>query len=114
MPVWRRLSTAAGRQNQCLRSDPTLLRKKTHFPRFVRLGKLILMKPEAIRELLRRQPFIPFTVHMTSGEAYRVQHPEQVLIAGGLLLIYYQGEDRIAYCSFLHIANVVVETTTAA
>jgi hypothetical protein len=93
---------------------PDLLRKKTRFPRFIGLGKLILMKPEAIRELLRRQPFIPFTVHMTSGEAYRVQHPEQVLIAGGLLLIYYQGEDRIAYCSFLHIANVVVETTTAA
>ena len=71
------------------------------------------MKPEAIRELIRRQPFQPFSVCMTSGETYRVSHPEQVFITKGLLLIYYEGEDRIAYCSFLHIANVVLETTAA-
>jgi hypothetical protein len=89
-------------------------RHKTRFPRFVGAGKLIFMRPEAIRELLRRQPFIPFTVHMTSGESYRVTHPEQVFVTKGLLLIYYEVEDCIAYWSFLHIANVVLETTTAA
>jgi hypothetical protein len=72
------------------------------------------MRPEAIRELMQRRPFVPFTIHMTSGDKYRVSHPEQVLITKGLLLIYYEGEDRIAYCSFIHIADVMLETTTAA
>jgi hypothetical protein len=72
------------------------------------------MRPEAIRELMQRRPFVPFAVHMSSGEVYRVTHPEQVFIAGGLLLIYYPDQDRIAYCSFVHIANVVLETTNAA
>jgi hypothetical protein len=71
------------------------------------------MRPEAIRELMQRKPFVPFTVQMTSGESYRISHPEQVLITKGLLLIYYEGEDRIAYCSFIHIANIVLETTAA-
>jgi len=71
------------------------------------------MNAEAIRELLRRQPFQPFEVHMTNGEVYPVRHPEQVFLAGARLLIYYPESDRLAWCSLLHVANILMEQSAA-
>jgi hypothetical protein len=65
------------------------------------------MNQEAIREIVRRQPFEPFEVHMFNGEIYAVRHPEQCLLAGNRLLIYYPETDRLAYCSLVHIANIL-------
>jgi hypothetical protein len=66
------------------------------------------MNAEKIRELLRRQPFVPFDIHMTNGEIYSVRHPEQAMVAGATLVIYYPETDRIAWCSLLHVANVLM------
>ena len=34
------------------------------------------MNAEAIRDLLKRQPFRPFVIHLSNGETYEVRHPE--------------------------------------
>ena len=47
------------------------------------------MSGESIRELVRAQPYEPFEVHLSGGEVHRVGHPEQVLLAGSQLYIYY-------------------------
>lgn len=69
----------------------------------------ILMNAEAIRELLRRQPFEPFEVHLSNGEVHPVRHPEVAFLAGARLLLYYPETDRLVWCSLLHLANIVLK-----
>jgi hypothetical protein len=71
------------------------------------------MNAEAIRELLRQQPFERFEVHLTNGEIHSVRHPEQAFLAGSRLLIYYPETDRLVWCSVLHIANILLNQPSA-
>ncbi len=45
------------------------------------------MSPEnftaALRAFVRRQPFRPFLVELTSGDRFRIQHPEALTMRGG-------------------------------
>ena len=34
------------------------------------------MRAEKLTELLRRQPFAPFRMHLTTGQTYDIRHPE--------------------------------------
>ena len=43
-------------------------------------GRLVHMNPKKILELLRRTPFQPFRVSLSSGESYVVRHPEQAFV----------------------------------
>jgi hypothetical protein len=38
------------------------------------------MSPEALRQELRRQPFVPLRLHLTDGTTYDIRHPEMVLL----------------------------------
>ncbi len=38
------------------------------------------MRPTELTELLRRRPFIPFRIHLTTGESYDIRHPELVWV----------------------------------
>jgi hypothetical protein len=71
------------------------------------------MNAEAICQLLRRQPFEPFKVHLTNGEVYAVRHREQVFLAGARLLIYYPENDQLVWRSLLHVANVLMQHPAA-
>lgn len=66
------------------------------------------MSGESIRELLKAQPFIPFEVHMSSGDVYPVNHPEHALLTGAACYIWFPDDpnDRVARCSLLHITGV--------
>lgn len=66
------------------------------------------MSGESIRELLKAQPFVPFEVQMSSGDAYRVNHPEHGLLTGAAFYIWFPDDpdDRVARCSLLHITGV--------
>jgi hypothetical protein len=48
------------------------------------------MTPEnfvvALRAFVRRQPFRPFRVELTSGDRIRVQHPEALLMRGQVVM----------------------------
>jgi len=74
------------------------------------------MSINALRVALGRQPFQPFRIHLSSGAAYEVRHPENAwLLKGGLFVgLPEDGDlpDRAVFCSLLHIA--AVETLAAA
>jgi hypothetical protein len=69
------------------------------------------MTAETFREILRRTPFEPIRVVMSSGESYTIMHPETVLITARALVLaipeptHPEGE-RLAFCSYLHVAHV--------
>ena len=67
------------------------------------------MSGDSLRELIRAQPFQPFEVHLSSGDVYQVQHPEQVLVTGASMYIWYPDSDKddhVVRCSLLHITGV--------
>ena len=66
----------------------------------------IFMNADAIRELVRRQPFAPFVIRLSSGEAHEVRHPECILVTKTRLVITDPQEDRIAVCSLMHVTSV--------
>ena len=63
------------------------------------------MNSEAIRELLKNQPFQPFEVRLTNGDVHLVKHPECVVITKSRLVIADLDADRIAICALLHVAS---------
>jgi hypothetical protein len=62
------------------------------------------MNAETIRELLHRQPFQPFEMRMTNGEAHQIRHPENAFLAGSRLVVYIPEADRLVILSLLHAA----------
>lgn len=73
------------------------------------------MTADTFREILRRKPFEPFRVVMSSGESYAVPHPEMALASARTLILaipdsaHPEGE-RLVFCSYLHLAHVEVLT----
>jgi hypothetical protein len=45
------------------------------------------MTPRTFRDLLRRRPFLPFRIVMSSGHAYEVRHPDMAMITQTDLLV---------------------------
>jgi hypothetical protein len=64
------------------------------------------MNADAIREMLQRQPFQPFVIHLSSGETHEVRHPKCVAIGKGRIAITDPDADRVAVCSLVHVASV--------
>jgi hypothetical protein len=71
------------------------------------------MTADTFREILKRKPFEPFRVVMSSGESYNVMHPEMVLVTTKALVLALpdptssEGE-RLAFCSNLQLAHIEV------
>lgn len=69
------------------------------------------MTVQTFQELLRKRPFEPFRLVMSSGETYEVRHPEMALLTRSDMLV---GLDetrdgvpaRFKICSLLHITAV--------
>jgi len=64
-----------------------------------------------IRERLRKQPFEPFRVVLSSGESYEVRHPElAMLLRGGIYVAEADAKGQLpempAWCSLLHISAI--------
>lgn len=64
------------------------------------------MRPDQIRELLRREPFQPFKVVMTSGAAYPVTNPDFVVPMKSELFIAMDDGEHWTFCPYLHISSV--------
>ena len=72
------------------------------------------MTADAVFARLRRRPFVPFRLILTSGTTYDVLHPEMLFVtkSGLTVAIYDRGQPaspdeiptREALVSFLHIA----------
>ncbi len=69
------------------------------------------MNAEAFRKLIRQQPFCPFRVVMSSGDAYDVRHPEMIMVLQNRVLIGTAVADDEApadytICPLLHVAAI--------
>ncbi len=69
------------------------------------------MTADTFREILKRAPFDPFRVVMSSGESYNVMHPEMAFVTAKALVLALPDQtqpegERLAFCSYLHIAHV--------
>ena len=61
---------------------------------------------ENIRDLLRREPFVPFRLVMTSGRQYDVVDPETTIILKSEVFVTFPDGERWAHVPLLHIASV--------
>ncbi|MFM7135721.1 MAG: hypothetical protein ACKO1M_01445 [Planctomycetota bacterium] len=64
------------------------------------------MNADAIREMLQREPFQPFVIHLSSGESHEVRHPECLAIGKGRIAITDPDADRVAICSLMHVTSI--------
>lgn len=46
-----------------------------------------MFRPEDIRDLLRRQPFCPFRIHLSNGQYYDVMHPELAIVTRAMIAV---------------------------
>lgn len=65
------------------------------------------MNTETMLSLLRRQPFQPFEVRMSNGDAYQIRHPEMALLLKSNLILGSRESDDFNFCSLLHVADVM-------
>jgi hypothetical protein len=45
------------------------------------------MRLEDIRQLTRAQPFVPFRVHITTGQSYDITHPDMLVSTLGSICV---------------------------
>ena len=69
------------------------------------------MTVQTFRELLKRQPFEPFRLIMSSGQAYDVRHPEMAFLTRTDILVGLDETrdgvpSEFKICSLLHITAV--------
>ena len=61
---------------------------------------------QTIRDLRRREPFVPFRIVMTSGESYTVENSELLAIGQSQLVYCRPFSDRVAHLRINQIATV--------
>ena len=78
------------------------------------------MRPDDIRDLLRREPFQPFRLVMTDGAAFEIRHPEVVHVLRSTLRLVLRGSvpsqpgERVIIAVLLHVIRVeMIETSTS-
>lgn len=69
------------------------------------------MTADTFRKILRRKPFEPFRIVISSGESYNVMHPEMVFVTNKTLVLALPDPTtpdghRLDFCSYLYIAHV--------
>jgi hypothetical protein len=69
------------------------------------------MRAEDIRDLLKRQPFIPFRIYLTDGKTYDITHPELVFLVKHYFEVAVGFDplsgipEKVDRCSMLHIVR---------
>ncbi len=69
------------------------------------------MRPEDIREKLRKEPFRPLRVFLSDGAYYDVRHPEMMIVSRTEIIIGLgpgNGElpDRLAHVDPIHVVRI--------
>ncbi len=63
-----------------------------------------------IRELLDRDPFLPFRLVMTSGTTYEVVSPNNAMVLKSEVFVVFPDGERWAHVPFLHIASIEIKS----
>jgi len=70
------------------------------------------MTIQPIRSLYNARPFRPFTLHLTDGRSFFVQHPEHIASSSsGRTVAVYQPDDTSQIIDIQFVADVEVEPT---
>ncbi|MBI5764507.1 MAG: hypothetical protein HZA51_13380 [Planctomycetes bacterium] len=64
------------------------------------------MSTEDIRDALKREPFEPFRIRVTSGDHYEVRDPLSAAMMKSRLFVALPHSDRSVFIPYLHIAAV--------
>jgi len=67
------------------------------------------MTANDIREVVRAQPFRPFTIYMDDGSSYRIEHPDGVALGNFVAMVAMPPTDegdRFMRLSIRHISRV--------
>ncbi len=56
--------------------------------------------------MLRRDPFEPFRIRLTSGDSYEIRDPNAVALGKNRAFVAFSDADRWAAFPYLHIAAV--------
>jgi hypothetical protein len=68
------------------------------------------MRPDDLLELVRRQPFAPFRIHVTGGVTYDVRHPDQIIVLRSRAVLAAGGDDSIAerleHVALVHVVRI--------
>ncbi len=73
------------------------------------------MRPEDLLELLRKQPFEPFRIHLSDGVAFDVRHPDMAIVQRSKIIVAVPGPEgpdgpaeRTVNCALIHITRTEV------
>lgn len=61
---------------------------------------------QQIRMYLQQTPFKPFQIRISSGDVFRVEHPENAAIVKHTVLVALPDSDEAIMLSALHIVGV--------
>jgi len=61
---------------------------------------------EQVRSFLRNTPFRRFEIHCSSGEVFRVEHPENAAIVGQQVVVALADNVNAIMISPLHIVEI--------
>jgi hypothetical protein len=69
------------------------------------------MRFQEIQDALRKQPFEPFRIQLSNGQAHEVRHPEfAALLRNSILVGVPSGKDgvpdRFVQCDLLHVVAI--------
>lgn len=61
---------------------------------------------ESIRDMMNREPFVPFRIVLTSGKEYEIHNPDLVALGETQLTLYAPRSDKWAMLRIKEIASV--------
>ncbi len=66
------------------------------------------MTPEEFEDYLKRQPFMPFRIHMSNGRTHDVRHPEIAIVTMDAVVVgvHEEGERYPRFTRTLALINV--------
>jgi len=70
-----------------------------------------MLRPEKLRDELRRQPFVPLRIHLTDGKIYDIRHPEMAMVTSREVYIGREetapGSGVARECNLVSLLHVV-------
>ena len=61
---------------------------------------------ENLRDLLEREPFLPFRLVMSSGKSYEVARPNLAMLLKSEVFVAFPDGERWAHVPYLHISSI--------
>ncbi len=77
------------------------------------------MHPDDLLSAVRRQPFVPFRLHVSDGSSYDVRHPETILVSRRAAVLAIPDDpahpaERLVTVAIIHVSRFEELTGTAA